>query len=78
MFQIKLDLVFDQTYHFVDDVVAGHFKVFGCRVVAFDKTRDRLGEERLAPTRILHEVEEENFIEVRVHLVVIVEVDVIM
>ena len=78
IFQIYLDLIFDQTYHFVDNFIAWYLEVFRSGIIAFDKSGDCFGEEWLFSTSILYEVKEKYFIEVRVQLIFVIKVDIIV
>ena len=75
---INLHLPVDKLDHFVNDFIAGKSKVFWRRIVGLYQSVYCLRKQRLLPAGVLHEVEEENLVEVGSYLPLIVEIKVIM
>ena len=75
---IKLHLAVHQIDNSVNNLVARDSEIFRCGIVRIYQARDGLGEERLAPRSILHEVKEEYVIKVAMHLLIIMEVKIVV
>ena len=75
---IKLHLAVHQIDNSVNNLVAWDSEIFRCGIVRIYQARDGLGEERLAPGSILHEVKEEYVIKVAMHLLIIMEVKIVV
>ena len=75
---INFHLLVNQSDHFIDDIVGWHSKVLRRLVVASYQAIDGCLEQGLAPATILHEVEEEDVVEVGADLLLIIEVEMVV
>ena len=75
---INFHLVVHQANHVINHFIRGHAEILWRRIVSVYHARDCCWQQRLAATGILHEVQEEDVVEITLYLGVIVEVEVVV
>ena len=76
--EIDFHLSINKFDHTVNDIIGGHSKVLWRTVVGVDHSLNCLEQQRLRPGGVLHEVEDEDVVEVTTNLLLIVEIGAIM
>jgi len=77
-YAISVHLLVDEIDYHLNNFVWGYSKVLWCRIVGVDQALDCLREEWLGPFWVLHEVEAENVVKVRIDLLLILKVEIVV
>lgn len=75
---VNIHLLIDEANDFVDCLFAGHSEVLWRPIIRPNDAFKSLGEQRLASGRVLHEIEEHDFVEVGTYLCLIIKVEVVV